>query len=106
LDKYSWPGNVRELENMLEFLVVTVDAPVIGIEHIPAHIRSARGQDAAAVRVSGIMPLRRAVEEVERQLIERASETCPSTYAIARALGVNQSTIVRKIQRLANDRGG
>jgi len=106
LDKYSWPGNVRELENMLEFLVVTVDAPVIGIEHIPAHIRSARGQDAAAVRVSGIMPLRRAVEEVERQLIERASETCPSTYAIARALGVNQSTIVRKIQRLANDRRG
>ena len=106
LDKYSWPGNVRELENMLEFLVVTVDAPVIGIEHIPTHIRSARGQDAAAVRVSGIMPLRRAVEEVERQLIERASETCPSTYAIARALGVNQSTIVRKIQRLANDRGG
>ena len=56
--------------------------------------------------MSGIMPLRRAVEEVERQLIERASETCPSTYAIARALGVNQSTIVRKIQRLANDRRG
>lgn len=105
LEEYNWPGNVRELENVLEFLVVTVDAPVIGIEHIPAHIRSARGKDAAEVRVSGIMPLRRAVDEVERQLIERASETYPSTYAIARALGVNQSTIVRKIQRLANDRG-
>lgn len=105
LEKYSWPGNVRELENVLEFLVVTVDAPVIGIEHIPSHIRSARGKEAAEVRVSGIMPLREAVEEVERQLIERASETCPSTYAIARALGVNQSTIVRKIQRFANARG-
>ncbi len=104
LEKYGWPGNVRELENVLEFLVVTVDAPVIDIEHIPTHIRSARGKDTAEVRVSGIMPLRKAVEEVERQLIERASETCPSTYAIARALGVNQSTVVRKIQRLANNR--
>ncbi len=105
LDKYGWPGNVRELENVLEFLVVTVDEPIIGIEHIPTHIKSARGKDAPEVRVSGIMPLRKAVEEVERQLIERASETCPSTYAIARALGVNKSTIVRKIQRLASDRG-
>ena len=104
LEKYGWPGNVRELENVLEFLVVTVDAPVIGIEHIPNHIRGAGAKDAAEVRVSGIMPLRKAVEEVERQLIERASDTCPSTYAIARALGVNQSTIVRKIQRLANVR--
>ncbi len=105
LERYSWPGNVRELENVLEFLVVTVDAPVIGIEHIPTHIKSAGAKDAAKVCISGIMPLREAVEEVERQLIERASETCPSTYAIARVLGVNQSTIVRKLQRLANNRG-
>ena len=105
LERYSWPGNVRELENVLEFLVVTVDAPVIGIEHVPAHIRTSQAKDGGEVRVSGIMPLRKAVEEVERQLIERASETCPSTYAIARALGVNQSTIVRKIQRLASGGG-
>ncbi|HON41876.1 MAG TPA: sigma 54-interacting transcriptional regulator [Bacillota bacterium] len=106
LERYGWPGNVRELENVLEFLVVTVDAPVIGIEHIPTHIKSAGAKNTAEVCVSGIMPLRKAVEEVERQLIERASATCPSTYAIARALGVNQSTIVRKIQRFANGRSG
>ena len=104
LERYSWPGNVRELENMLEFLVVTVEEPVIGIEHLPTHIKRNGTGDAGEVRVSGILPLRRAVEEVERQLIERASQTCSSTYSMARALGVNQSTIVRKIQKHMNGR--
>lgn len=103
LESYSWPGNVRELENVLEFLVVTVEDPVIGVEHLPAHIRRGSADCAGEVRVSGILPLRKAVDEVERQLIEHASQTCSSTYSMARALGVNQSTIVRKIQKHMND---
>ena len=49
--------------------------------------------------VSGIMPLRWAVEEVERQLIALAAEACSTTYSMAKALGVNQSTVVRKMQK-------
>ena len=35
---YSWPGNVRELKNLIERLVVTVNADVIREEHLPEHI--------------------------------------------------------------------
>jgi len=36
---------------------------------------------------------------VERQLLHKAVEQCNSTYDIAKILGVNQSTVVRKIQK-------
>jgi transcriptional regulator with PAS, ATPase and Fis domain len=37
--EYSWPGNVRELENVIERLVVTVQGPVIELEHLSSEIR-------------------------------------------------------------------
>lgn len=99
LECYRWPGNVRELENLIEFLVVTVDDPVILPEHLPQHVVAGEGERDVQVSVSGIMPLRQAVEEVERQLIALAAEACSTTYSMAKALGVNQSTVVRKMQK-------
>ena len=32
---YRWPGNVREIKNMVERLVATVDAELIGVDHFP-----------------------------------------------------------------------
>lgn len=107
LECYRWPGNVRELENLIEFLVVTVDDPVILPEHLPQHVVAGEGERDVQVSVSGIMPLRQAVEEVERQLIALAAEACSTTYSMAKALGVNQSTVVRKMQKVHGDsRGG
>ncbi|MEA4882541.1 MAG: sigma 54-interacting transcriptional regulator [Clostridia bacterium] len=109
LERYAWPGNVRELENAIEFLVVTVDQRVVGIGNLPEQIRSGFCVEDIGVKISKVVPLRTAVEEVERQLVERASESCRSTYSMARALGVNQSTVVRKMQKYlkhdAPDRG-
>ncbi|HHV61935.1 MAG TPA: sigma 54-interacting transcriptional regulator [Firmicutes bacterium] len=100
---YEWPGNVRELENLMERLVVTVDAPAILPCHLPEEVR---GEGRAtpckgAVYVRGIVPLKEATEEVERQIITRALERNESTYRIAKLLGVNQSTVVRKIRKYA-----
>ena len=39
LTDYSWPGNVRELENAIERLVVTVQGPMIELEHLSSEIR-------------------------------------------------------------------
>jgi DNA-binding NtrC family response regulator len=35
---YPWPGNVRELKNLIERLVVTINADTIREEHLPEHI--------------------------------------------------------------------
>jgi DNA-binding NtrC family response regulator len=38
--EYSWPGNVRELQNVIEQLVWLSPGAVVGVQHLPASIRS------------------------------------------------------------------
>ncbi|NHM28493.1 sigma 54-interacting transcriptional regulator [Desulfofundulus sp. TPOSR] len=99
LVKYHWPGNVREVENLVERLMVTTDSNLIETVHIPDYIINSSGELPGRVYVLGICPLKQAVDEVERQLIMLASQRCKTTYEMASALQVNQSTIVRKIQK-------
>ena len=107
LDKlygYNWPGNVRELVNTVERLVVTCQGDVITIDDLPQHMRTARDVPASEL-VDG--SLRATLDKVERRIIAEALEKHGSTHKAAKVLGVNQSTIVRKMQRLglANGRG-
>ncbi|MGE5587490.1 MAG: sigma 54-interacting transcriptional regulator [Clostridia bacterium] len=104
LTRYSWPGNVRELENLIERLVVTVEGDEIGAADLPQHVFEEGGARPPRVVVGGIMPLRQATEEVERQIIERALSEERSTYSMAKLLGVNQSTVVRKIKKYLGSR--
>ncbi|SHE92778.1 PAS domain S-box-containing protein [Desulfofundulus australicus DSM 11792] len=99
LVKYHWPGNVREVENLVERLMVTTDSNLIETVHIPDYIINSNGELPGRVYVLGICPLKQAVDEVERQLIMLASQRCKTTYEMASVLQVNQSTIVRKIQK-------
>lgn len=104
LAAYSWPGNVREVENLIERLVVTVEGEEITAADLPQYVHEGGIADRAGVKVGGVMPLRKAVEEVERQLIELALAEHRSTYKIAALLGVNQSTVVRKIKKYSKTR--
>jgi len=100
LVNYDWPGNVRELENILERLVVTSEGYEIRPEHLPDYIREGRpGGGKKPVVVTELCTLKEAVAEVEKQLLERALLRYRTTPKMARALGVNQSTVVRKLQR-------
>lgn len=38
LEEHTWPGNVRELENLVQRLVLMVEAPVIHAKHLPQQI--------------------------------------------------------------------
>ncbi|KKM09046.1 transcriptional regulator [Clostridiales bacterium PH28_bin88] len=93
---YSWPGNVRELENVIERMVVMAGGEEILAEHLPAYLSGRNGPADGRVDVHGIIPLKTALEQVERQLISEALEMYGSTRKAARVLEVNQSTIVRK----------
>lgn len=96
LVEYSWPGNVRELENLMERLVVTSINNIINIKDLPANIKTI----APAANVAGtLLPLREAVENTERELLETAFTRYRSSYQVARVLQVNQSTVVRKAQK-------
>ncbi|TYO96557.1 sigma-54-dependent Fis family transcriptional regulator [Desulfallas thermosapovorans] len=105
LVEYHWPGNVREVKNVVERLLVTSAGPVIQSVEIPLDMappvlpeQLPGGQNHITVR--GIIPLKAAQLELERQLIGAALKELGSTYKAARALQVDQSTIVRKVNRL------
>lgn len=94
---YNWPGNIRELENMIERLIVLVNENVIQLRHLPDHLKDEENRNRA-ILVNGIIPLKKAIEDVEAQLIENALKEHGTTRKAAKILEVNQSTIVRKIK--------
>ncbi len=99
---YDWPGNVRELENIVERLMVTSPGPMVIPDQVPEHLLPKRSRSTPAVVVQGILPLKQAVIELERQLLQHALQEFGSTYKAAEVLEVNQSTIVRKLKRIGD----
>jgi len=95
---YGWPGNVRQLENFVERIVVMSDEDTISAEEVSRQLVEG-GVQAKPVSVRQIVPLQDAVQLLERELLARALEGGRSTRDIGAMLGINQSTVVRKLRR-------
>ena len=109
MESYPWPGNVRELQNVIERMSITSMEEVLQPHHLPHNIYSQQSQDSSTIQVKGIMSLKEARETLERKLISQAISIKKTTRAAARLLGVDHSTVVRKLKkynlRLNNDDG-
>ncbi|MGG1658862.1 sigma-54 interaction domain-containing protein [Brevibacillus sp. NRS-1366] len=96
LVEYEWPGNIRELENIIERIVVTNSEDVFEFllkeGGIPLY-------EENTVSIEGLIPLKEAKKIVEKELILRAHHMYGSTYKAAKALQVDQSTIVKKLKQ-------
>lgn len=96
LYKYPWPGNIRELQNIIERLTITTSDSVISEECLPEFIK----EGAEANTNSNASPsLATAMENAEKEILEKAYINYRSTRAMARALQVSQPTIVRKLHK-------
>lgn len=100
---YPWPGNVRELENIIERLVVTTTGTVICAADLPESLKIVL-DEGIRVTVENFIPLKEAVEQVERQLITMAFQVYGNTYKVAEVLGISQPTAYRKVQRYLGGR--
>ncbi len=120
---YSWPGNVRELKNIVERMVITgKEDGEIEITKLPSYFPEERqGEKPAEAKQPETnsdpiqtrsqtnlftqetdphnLNLKQNMENFEKNLISAALTTQGSTYKAARALGVDQSTVVRKKQK-------
>ena len=96
LMKYDWPGNVRELENLIERLIVITPGDIITSKDLPESFLNLTGKKGTSISVSEIIPLKVAVESVERQILEKAYKLYPTTRQMAKELKVDASTVVRK----------
>ena len=99
LMEYDWPGNVRELENIIERLVVTTRANVLSRQDLPLHLKNNHTEIHPQITVSGVLPLKEAVEVVEKQILEQAYAQYKVTREVAKQLQVDPSTVLRKAAR-------
>jgi DNA-binding NtrC family response regulator len=98
LARYNWPGNVRELQNAVERAVLLSRGSEIGVEDLPSHL--AAGQSARPLPAAGT-PLKNAMEVPERAIIMEVLELNNwNRNATADALGINRTTLYKKMKRL------
>jgi len=93
---YDWPGNVRQLMNVCERILVMADGDVIDIQDLPQNIA---GDISRGVLPTERMTLQQAMESFERSLLIDAMDEYGNQYKVADAMGINQSTVARKLKR-------
>ena len=93
LKNYPWPGNVRELENAIERAFI-LSGEEIDLESLPTKVRSVAGADSAgSVEETAL----EAVEQ--RHILEILRSTNEDKVAAASLLGIDLSTLYRKLKR-------
>ncbi|MEN6413989.1 MAG: sigma 54-interacting transcriptional regulator [Veillonellales bacterium] len=100
---YDWPGNIREMENLLERLVVLAPNEQITMSMLPDYMVSNVDFKKILVlqkNVSKENGLKTILDNVERKIFEKLIADGYNSYKMANLLGINQSTIVRKIKKL------
>ena len=98
LERYRWPGNVRELQNAIERAVLLGRESVVGVDDLPPTV-TASGR-LSAQQIAG-QSLKEALESPERAIIREVLEANRwSRNATADALGINRTTLYKKMKRL------
>ncbi len=97
LCEYDFPGNVRELSNLIERMAALAENKKIEPKDIPQYVRKLLNTSLSLQEEE--LPLKKAIERVESLMIRKAIEKYSSQRKTARALGVNQSTIARKMRK-------
>jgi PAS domain S-box-containing protein len=90
---YDYPGNVRELENIIEHCFVLCQGEVIEKKHLPASVCPSSSVDK--IKTSEITTLK----QMEQLLIiEALRRNKGNQTATAKELGINKSTLFRKLK--------
>ena len=91
---YDWPGNIRELENSIEHAFILCHGGLIGLRHLPPPLRDA-GETGDG------LPTGLTLAEIEARVIREAlGRNEGRKIATAAELGIDKTTLWRKIKRL------
>ena len=104
---YEWPGNVRELKNVIERMAIMHASQELTEEDLelilninPRQASSDRSLPAPEPAMPVLPPsLPKAMEQVEEQWIRQAYQMTGSIVGAAKLLGINPSTIHRKLKK-------
>jgi transcriptional regulator with PAS, ATPase and Fis domain len=107
LSAYRFPGNVRELINICERLVVMAADSRVRFEDLPGSIRKSMTAEAPDDPIwHPDHTLSHMVADLEKKVLTAALEKGKTQAKAAKLLGINQSTIARKMKKYGLDRSG
>jgi len=102
LEKFQWPGNVRQLKNVMENMVIVSNNEYLQTEDLPWYDEENKARTPkiiGEVAGNGELTLSEAVDILEKEILQNAQKKYGSTRKMAEKLGVNQSTVLRKMQK-------
>lgn len=94
-ESYPWPGNVREMSNLLERLAIIRTGDTITPAHLPEQMR----KEASALQPREFGAYRETLDAFEKDYWSTVLKRYKSYRQAAEDLGVNHSTIVKKVAR-------
>ena len=102
LQRYHWPGNIRELENVIERAVVLGKLELIHPSDLPEVLHRHLQMDSVGSN-GGV--LKDALQSPEKRIIQEALESHGwNRQETAEALGINRTTLYKKMKRLGVSR--
>ena len=100
---YPWRGNVRELENVVERAMVLAEGKRIDAEQLPTGVRTPGSSSAGDAELD--LSVKRRVEQLERNLIERAlRQTGGNRTRAAKLLELSHRALLYKIREYGLDK--
>lgn len=102
LKNYSWPGNIRELEHLMEYLVLNAQNHSIEIGDLPKNIVSSSkdiDEYNLNIEIEKGLGYKELMDQAENDIINLYYRKFNSSYKLAEALGVSQSTANRLIKK-------
>lgn len=98
--KFNWPGNIRELQNIVERLVLTTNSDYISVDNLPVFLTESAQNDSRIQKGRDEeLSLSESMNAAESRILTDALAKYKTTRSMARALGVSQPTIVRKLHK-------
>ena len=95
MENYEWPGNIRQVENFVERLTVTHKRDLLEAEDLPDKIRGEQGKEPEFESQT----LSEMMDAYEEDIMKRALKQYKTSIAVARALGIGQTTAARKLRK-------
>jgi DNA-binding NtrC family response regulator len=97
---YTWPGNVRELENVIERGVILEEGARLTVDSLPTRLLEPKKSARPGSGVFEVVDRAGTLEDIEREYLIQVLEQCGwQKKRASDVLGINSSTLYRKIQR-------
>ena len=95
LYQYKWPGNIRELQNLVQRILINSKGDIITLVDTIRELN----MDLTNQQLPPAGGLQAILDQTEYNILKTIRKTHSTTRKMAKALGLSQTTLVRKLKK-------